>query len=288
MSENKKMTKEEQDKILNRRLPGSAVAKRIAEINTPDTNEPSHPIQDGKPDTEPYWRCKEPYPRCPTQCPECKVEGKIPEAPTKEKEGDYPTIQEQIEAVKKATEKVSSPEAAQKFLEEAGILEATEGEVPVPDEIMQWIDGNHDGRWGFRPGAIAMYHKLKEDHIEETDCLKSEIMGHEHVYKKMKGELSAMTAQRDEANEFIRDIGKIFGEDSLGFDGISWTTEEFKEAAEKLRAERDAALKEVKEYRKVIESLQEYIALGNNFSSDSSAVDYAEEIKNKYKKEGKA
>lgn len=31
-------------------------------------------------------------------------------------------------------------------------------------------------------------------------------------------------------NEFIRDIAKLLGEDGLGFDGISWTVDDFKNA----------------------------------------------------------
>lgn len=31
-------------------------------------------------------------------------------------------------------------------------------------------------------------------------------------------------------NDFIRDIGKLLGEDNLGFDGISWSTDDFKNA----------------------------------------------------------
>lgn len=44
---------------------------------------------------------------------------------------NYPTIQEQIEAVKKATEKaLQSPEATQQFLVQAGILKETEIKEP--------------------------------------------------------------------------------------------------------------------------------------------------------------
>jgi|GEM_PF-4067178 len=31
-------------------------------------------------------------------------------------------------------------------------------------------------------------------------------------------------------NDFIRDIAKLLGEDGLGFDGLSWTVNDFKEA----------------------------------------------------------
>jgi hypothetical protein len=36
--------------------------------------------------------------------------------------------------------------------------------------------------------------------------------------------------QLKEPNDFIRDIAKLLGEDGLGFDGLSWTTDDFKNA----------------------------------------------------------
>lgn len=46
----------------------------------------------------------------------------------------------------------------------------------------------------------------------------------------------AMQAYADQelskVNEFIRDIAKLLGEDGLGFDGLAWTVDDFKEAIE--------------------------------------------------------
>lgn len=36
--------------------------------------------------------------------------------------------------------------------------------------------------------------------------------------------------QLKKPNDFIRDIAKLLGEDGLGFDGISWTVDDFKAA----------------------------------------------------------
>jgi hypothetical protein len=49
---------------------------------------------------------------------------------------------------------------------------------------------------------------------------------------ELAGMLRAMQAYADQqlrkVNEFIRDIGKLLGEEGLGFDGISWTVDDFK------------------------------------------------------------
>ena len=39
----------------------------------------------------------------------------------------------------------------------------------------------------------------------------------------------------EEPNDFIRDIAKLFGEDNLGLDGITWTIDDFKEALMRFR-----------------------------------------------------
>ena len=50
----------------------------------------------------------------------------------------------------------------------------------------------------------------------------------------MKKMCQAMEAYADQqlkkVNDFIRDIAKLLGEDGLGFDGISWTVDDFKKA----------------------------------------------------------
>ena len=54
------------------------------------------------------------------------------------------------------------------------------------------------------------------------------------LYFWIEGYKVAVTQQKEkhqQANEFIKDIAKeLFGADFLGFDGISWTIDDFKEA----------------------------------------------------------
>lgn len=52
----------------------------------------------------------------------------------------------------------------------------------------------------------------------------------DEVIVKQQERISELEKELSGANEFIRDIAKLFGEDDLGLDGKQWSIDDFKDA----------------------------------------------------------
>jgi len=61
---------------------------------------------------------------------------------------------------------------------------------------------------GYQEASEAMYRKLKEEHQDEIDCLKSEILGHKQVYKLSKNEASALQSQILDYRKALEEVRK--------------------------------------------------------------------------------
>jgi hypothetical protein len=75
-----------------------------------------------------------------------------------------------------------------------------------------------------------MSDKTKTDFLEENSiptCVGRHSIGLNGMLKAMQAYANQETRK---ANELIKDIAKLLGEDGLGFDGISWTVDDFKSA----------------------------------------------------------
>lgn len=74
----------------------------------------------------------------------------------------------------------------------------------VPEEIAKWIESIHDGRWGFRPGAVAMYLKTQQEIAQINEYRKEGKRYSEMLEDKLTGLDKECSALRQEFDERLK------------------------------------------------------------------------------------
>lgn len=133
-------------------------------------------------------------------------------------------------------------------------------EAGIPEEIRQeinkmWVhDPHRHDLANYEAGAIAMYHKLQAWEIKLHDGWNGIANELNNEIEALQSQLSTITEERDEARKERDDAvtNQIFSESiNTGFKTA------LQDSNENLRAEQDAAIKEVGEYRKIHQEIEE-------------------------------
>lgn len=79
----------------------------------------------------------------------------------------------------------------------------------VPEEIAKWIDSIHNGRWGFRPGAVAMYHKTQQEIAQINQYRKEGKRYSEVLEEKITNLHKAISALHQEKEDYLKALDRI-------------------------------------------------------------------------------
>lgn len=78
---------------------------------------------------------------------------------------------------------------------------------------------------------------MMKNHVYLSDDTKVKIRELNRIIPQVRTMELSLIEKANNANEFIRDIAKLFGEDDLWKDGKSWSIDDFSDAIEKAKRE---------------------------------------------------
>lgn len=148
------------------------------------------------------------------------------------------------------------------------ILPEDNTDVAIPEEINRWIEANHDGRWGFRPGAIAMYRKMMEQidiwqnafnsiRIERND-FRYQLETSQMKEAAANAQIEAIQKEVARMIAIAEDFGRIIKERDLELFALNSRIEGLNDAFAVQDEELEALKEESKQLQSVIDHLHKH------------------------------